>query len=1046
MIVPVWLSHTDSPEVETLLYAILDNQSDTSFILKQTANRLKLPSADVTLSLSTMLAADQLINSSKITGLSVRGFSSQQKIPIPSTFTRDIMPAHRDHIPTPDTARKWSHLQVIASDIAPLQECDIALLIGFNVPKALEPVNVIPSNTSRGPFAQKTVLGWGIVGTIDKIDKVDSFGVSHHELSNGLFQQDAHCKQQPHIVLRSTVKEVFPEDVLRILQSDFNESTSHTHEKISQEDRQFMSILEKGIHMVDGHYQMPLPFKTNHPIMSNNRTIALQRLRHLKRRLQREDTFRKHYNTFMCELFSRGYAEKIETAAESSSCFYIPHHGVYNINKPGKVRVVFDCSAKETGKASLNDCLLQGPDLTNSLMGVLCRFRLEPVAFLCDIEKMFYQFRVDERHRDFLRFFWWPSGNLDSEPQEFRMTVHLFGASSSPGCSNFGLKQTARDNASQFGQHVADFLHDNFYVDDGLKSCASSDEAIDLVQKSVMMCAQGGLRLHKFVTNNESVMRSIPEADRADNSTPHSLLSSNDIIERALGIQWCVKSDTFRYKVVLKERPPTRRGILSTVSSIYDPLGFLSPFILLGKQILQSLCQDGYDWDTEVPIDVQEKWKSWKSDVRYLDGVEIDRCVKPKDFGKVVHYELHHFADASSSTGYGTCSYLRQINQNNQVHVSLVMGKSRVIPLKKITVPRLELTAAVVAVNISRFLETELKLTNLKSYYWTDSTVTLGYIANSSRRFHVFVANRIEQIRSHTNPSQWRHVSGESNPADIASRGMSAKRLVESELWFKGPSFLWETNLPQSQLHIEVDPDDEEIKRTVVLTIQTQNASFDLSRFNHISDWFRLKRAVALCLKLKDHLKGKLNVRKTRNSSKRKRCIVDSITATDLADAQNEIIRMVQRDSFGNLKVGESVSKQSSLSKLDVYLDEKHIIRVGGRLRQSTQPQEIQHPIVLPKRGHVTQLILRDVHQRCFHQGKGITLNKLRESGFWIINAASLVGHMILKCVVCRKVRNTTQIQKWPIFQMIGANKPLHFPSQQLISLVLSWSKKEERC
>ncbi len=341
------------------------------------------------------------------------------------------------------------------------------------------------------------------------------------------------------------------------------------------------------------------------------------------------------------------------------------------------------------------------------------------------------------------------------------------------------------------------------------------------------------------------------------------------------------------------------------------------------------------------------------------------------------------------------------------------MGKSRVVPLKKITVPRLELTAAVVAVNISRFLTRELKLENLESFYQTDSTVTLGYIANASRRFHVFVANRIEQIRSFSNPAQWRHIDGDSNPADIASRGMSAKKLINSELWYKGPSFLWQQELPVfSSENIEVNPDDMELKRTSVLATQSIPTRFDVSRFTHISDWFRLKRAISLCLKFKEYLLSRVRANSTGTVFRQDQPIVQSVTAIDLEKAQTEIVRLIQVDTFGRLKIGKSVSKPSPLYKLDVFLDDKEIIRVGGRLRRSTQPQEIQHPMVIPKTGHVTQLILRHVHERCYHQGKGITLNTLRGTGFWVINAASLIGHMIRQCVTCRKVRNATQIQK----------------------------------
>ena len=616
---PVWLSHKDSPHKETLVYAILDNQSDKSFILKKTADELNLPSTEAHLLLSTMLAEDQHIVSSKIAGLSVRGFTSNKMIKLPTLFTRDIMPANRDHIPVPEMTRKWPHLRKLETKISPLQDCDVALLLGINAFEVLDPKTIIRSKSMDGPFGQQSVLGWGIVGIIGDVHEADSFGRSHHVLGHEVFLTDDSLKPRSCIVLRSKIKEVSPQQVLDILQTDFHESFVSSSEKVSQEDKRFLAIMQEEISMVDGHYQMPLPFKEKHPHLSSNRNLALQRLSQLKRRLKRSQTFKEHYTTFMSELLTKGYAERTGPPLNGQSVFYIPHHGVYNVNKPGKVRVVFDCSAKEAGKASLNDCLLQGPDLTNSLIGVLCRFRLEPVAFLCDIEKMFFQFKVDARHRDFLRFFWWENGNIDSEPQEFRMTVHLFGATSSPGCSNFGLKQTAKDYANVYGQHVAEFLHDDFYVDDGLKSCPTSQEATDLVKGSVAMCAKAGLRLHKFATNDEEVLQQIPVADRADKAIQHDIMPSCCSIERALGIQWCIKSDLFRYKIVLKDRPPTRRGILSAVSSIYDPLGFLAPFTLLGKQILQTLCQSGYDWDTAVPPEILNKWLEWKK-----------RCPQPK--------------------------------------------------------------------------------------------------------------------------------------------------------------------------------------------------------------------------------------------------------------------------------------------------------------------------------------------------------------------------------------------------------------------------------
>ena len=205
-----------------------------------------------------------------------------------------------------------------------------------------------------------------------------------------MFLNDDSLMPRSSIVLRSKIKEISPQQVLNILQTDFHESIVSSSENVSQEDKRFLAIMQKDL--VDGHYQMPLPFKEKHPQLPSNRNLALQRLSQLKQRLKRSQTFKEYYTTFMFELLAKGCAERAHPPLDSQPVFYIPHHGVYNINKPGKVQVVFDCSAKEAGKASLDDCLLQGSD---SLIGVLCRFRLEPVAFQCDIEKMFFQFKVD---------------------------------------------------------------------------------------------------------------------------------------------------------------------------------------------------------------------------------------------------------------------------------------------------------------------------------------------------------------------------------------------------------------------------------------------------------------------------------------------------------------------------------------------------------------------------------------------------------------------------------------------------------------------------
>lgn len=324
-------------------------------------------------------------------------------------------------------------------------------------------------------------------------------------------------------------------------------------------------------------------------------------------------------------------------------------------------------------KTSLNDHLFTGPDLTNTLVGVLCRFRKGSVAFMCDIERMFHQFQVKREDQDYLRVLWWEKGNLDTAPSIFPMKVHLFRAASSPGNANFGLKHLATQGRGQFEENAIHFIHRNFYVDDGLASVSTESEAIKLVRDSRELCATGKLRLYKFVSNSERVMTTIPDEERATVKDQGMSLSVPHI-ERVLGIEWCITSDTFKFRVQVKANPLTRRGVLSTVASIYDPLGSIAPFVLLGKQIIKQMCKERVDWDEEIPEHLRPQWESWIKDLPELSDIHIKRCFIPPDFGQVKGYELHHFADASVS-GYGECTYLQVINQQDQVHCCLVMGK-----------------------------------------------------------------------------------------------------------------------------------------------------------------------------------------------------------------------------------------------------------------------------------------------------------------------------------------------------------------------------------
>ena len=592
------------------------------------------------------------------------------------------------------------------------------------------------------------------------------------------------------------------------------------------------------------------------------------------------------------------------------------------------------------------------------------------------------------------------------------MCVHTFGLTSSPSCSNFGLRQAATDFENEYGLDVGDFLRNHFYVDDGLLSVETCELAVSLIQRTTALCHRVGLKLHKFTSNSEEILASIP-LEEVDLSKSLDLRFSELPIERALGVEWCIQSDVFKFRVVLKQRPVTRRGLLATVASVYDPLGFIAPFALFGKRILQNLCLIGAEWDDPIPPDLELQWQKWLESLSQLSEIEVPRCVKPNDFN-IVDIQLHHFCDASS-LGYGSCSYLRLVDEHGTPHVSLVFAKSRVAPIKPVTIPRLELSAAVLAVKLSQTLEKELGYSNVKHFFWCDSKVVLGYIANTSSRFHVFVANRLGFIHTHTMVDQWRHVSGKENIADIASRGCLVNELLQSK-WFKGPDVLWSTELPSSETDVfgvlDSDPEVKQVQSFVV----SASSTFDVGRFSHISSWKRLKKVVAIVLSWKLLLKS--NRGRVSGVSTRGRpvvSLVDSITAVDLYEAEKRILKVVQRDSFPGeielLSQCKPVKSSSPLRKLDCFLDEG-LLKVGGRLKHSSLSDGMIHPVVIPKNSHIGNLIISHCHSCTCHQGKGMTLNEIRSQGYWILGCRNTVARYIYHCVVCRRLRASPQQQK----------------------------------
>ena len=961
-IVPVYVSSPEEPEREILTYALLDTMSDTSLILKEVCDSLCISRVPRKLKVSTVTTNQQIQWCDEISNLRVRGLRSNKSATmlIPTLYTQDSIPANKSHIPTPDTAASCPHLEHLKGNFVPLQNCEIGLIIGYNCSAASLPLRVVRDNKDLNlPYAIETALGWSVVGGEDE--------------------------SQNHTVHRITVRDLTSEEIIKCLEEDL--SAVHSKPLRSQNDLLFLKKMKDGTSREDGFYCMPLPFKDK-PSFPNNRSYAMKRFKGLESRLKANSELNEKYREFMEDMIFKGEAKEIGEPKENG--WYIPHHGVFNPHKPGKLRVVFDCSASYAGH-SLNNHLLQGPDLNNNLTGLLCRFRKERVAVTCDIKKMFHQFRVSKSDRKYLRFLWFQKGA--NKVVDYQMNVHLFGAVSSPSCAIYGLHKIASDYSEEFPAASA-FVQDNFYVDDGLVSVPTAVEAIQLMKDSKALLEKGNLTLHKFLSNDDKVAEEL-----GCEGPTTKVISGNTTIDRTLGLHWDITCDVFRFSEV-PVKMCSRRGVLSTVASVFDPLGFLTPFLLKGKLLLQTLCYDKKGWDDPLDTGQQRQWNSWTSSLPDLNQLFINRCYMHLDLHHPDLVELHVFSDAST-TAYGPCCYVRLVDsKTGLVSVSLVMGKSRVAPRKTVTIPRLELQAATLAVKLGDFVKKELKYQDISVYYWTDSEAVLGYISNEGRKFHIFVCNRVERIRDSTNPSDWNYVSSEENPADVASRGSDIKNIPSS--WFEGPQFLHDIQFCPKQrystAHYILNPTDPEIKKVFVNTTVVEQYPQLITQLERYSSWTKLCNVMSRVLKFL-----------SRDNT-------NDLSPTGIY-VFLKIMKVIQlhyyQDELCALQGKAGLPKSSSLYDLDPFLDGMGIIRVGGRLKNSLSPYELRHPVALPSKCSLTKTFVRQKHLEAAHQGRTTTANIIRRSGVHIVgNGMKLISSVIFCCVKCKRLRGQPIAQK----------------------------------
>ena len=902
----------------------------------------------------------------------------------------------------PQRSQESPHLRSIAVEIPLDKEAKIQLLIGRDAPELLK-VRAFKNGPKGAPWAQKLALGWTISGqtcldlkdgpihvhakrtsvvTDSEVDVASTGDLIPFNLTTHVARTGVNKGAEYEIVTCPNTMNFFEsftessdakntaEDVYRVTQNDNDVG-------LSIEDRRFMEIMEKGIHKNKfGNWEMPLPFRSQNVSMPNNRGYAVKRLNGLLRTFKRKPQMEKDYVEFMSKMLDKGHAvpvpdEEISPSEHSGRIWYLPHFGVYHPKKPEQVRVVFDSSAEYQGK-SLNRELLSGPDLMNSLAGVLIPFRREDVAAMSDVEQMFHSFHVSPEHRDFLRFLWFKENALTKPVTEFRMTVHLFGNGPSPAVATYGLRRTV-DDGGEHDPGVKEFVQRNFYVDDGLVSKPTAEEVVTLVRNTQAALASANLRLHKVVSNSVSVMEAFPTEDLAKDIRSLDLRQDNLPAQRSLGVFWDLETDAFTCKVSIPDKPLTRLGVL-LVNSVYDPLGLSAPVLLHGRLLLQQLVSMSkkktatapLGWDDPLPEELSLGWQSWKNALPDLQNVSIRRCYHPPQFGPITRAELHAFSDASQRA-IGVAVYLRLFNCKEEHSVSLVFGQAKVAPINPISIPRLELCGAVLAVQAVDRITKEIDMEISETVFYTDSKVVLGYICNESRRFHIYVANRVQTIRKISSPDQWRYVESSVNPADLATRGLHPKDLAVSS-WLSGPEFLRnpsEITTPGTEQAI-LSPNDPELRKDLKpLTTSTKlsgSPTLGTERFKRYSSWPSLRRAIAILI-------AKVKSLKERNTSdKPSQNVRFQHQSPEVIDrATKVIIKAVQREAF------KEVVKKSTLYQLDPYVDDAGILRVGGRLRQTNLSFNEKHPVLLPKGHHVSMLILRYYHEQVHHQGRQIT-------------------------------------------------------------------------
>lgn len=831
-------------------------------------------------------------------------------------------------------------------------------------------------------------------GNVIMGEHLESLDESENGLTSAVMDESMESK------LNGMIERIWKMDGL-----DMEEVRNETGEKIGKEEKwtkeeRMVEEYFMNTHCRDrnGRFIVKIPFKPGTETVGSSRSIAWRRFKCLEKKLQKNREMSDFYINEMRELIKKGHLKQVNRQpAVGKICYYIPHHFV-----EVKPRVVYDASCLTNTGKSLNSVQMLGPKLQPDLHTTLLRFRRHKVGVCADVQRMFNQVRLHEDQYDCQRIFW--REKETDELKEYWMTVVTFGLASSPYLAVRCLIQAAREAQEEFPA-AAKVIEQDFYMDDCVSGSDSVAKTVKLAKEVEKVLAGAGFRLRKWKSNKKAVLE---EMNKENSEVEEHMVFAEEGQTNILGLKWMFGKDqyTFVVKTPCLTGPLTKRKIVSCVSQLYDPNGFIGASTVIGKLIIQKCWQANIDWDETVNDEIERMWNDFWREIKYLEDFRIDRWIGTSEGLKT---KLVGFADSSGSA-YGAVVYARTEYPNGSVMCRLITSKSRVAPLKPMTIPRLELAAAELLSRLIVELKESMEFPDMKYILFTDSSPTLYWIRKDPAKLKVYVSNRVKLIQRRTDLKCWHYVNTKHNPADLLSRGVYPSKLVDNKLWLHGPEWLslQSTEWPMERFPLTM-PDHTETEMKVCTIVEMRrelDIGVDGRGYVPVLDYAhnleRAQRILSYVIRGMNaiHAKHRRHNRITRSVE----TIPHPPTEKEKAWAMEYFIRKAQQQFFkaeySALKNGKCLPDKSKLEPLKPILDDRGIMRLGGRLDRSHLDYEMKHPPIIPGASRLATLIMEQAHRRCYHGGIQVVTQFIRQR-YWIPRVRDELKKFTRTCLVC---------------------------------------------